>query len=81
MGRLLNQRKITKKKQFYEGGVITDCTDDLDHCVMITGFSDTTGWDGETYHVWNIRFFFTKFNLFLKNDKKLLGRRLGILWY
>eukprot|EP01087_Luapelamoeba_hula_P010134 TRINITY_DN266_c0_g1_i1.p1 TRINITY_DN266_c0_g1~~TRINITY_DN266_c0_g1_i1.p1 ORF type:complete len:347 (-),score=46.25 TRINITY_DN266_c0_g1_i1:104-1144(-) len=42
--------------QFYEGGVITsECGRSLDHCVMITGFSNKEGWDFETYAVWNIR--------------------------
>lgn len=54
--------------QFYVGGVITECSDDLDHCVMITGFSDTAGWDGETYHVWNIRFEITTLFLILRNS-------------
>jgi len=41
--------------QFYEGGVISDmCPDELDHCVMITGFQDYSDIFG-TYHVWNIR--------------------------
>jgi len=42
--------------QFYVGGVISaECGDNLDHCVMITGFGDKTGWDGLSYQVWNIR--------------------------
>jgi len=42
--------------QFYIGGVISDfCGDDLDHCVMITGYTPKTGWDGLTYQVWTIR--------------------------
>jgi len=42
--------------QFYEGGVITDlCGNSLDHCVMITGYSNRDGWDGASYPVWNIR--------------------------
>ncbi|KAL6057377.1 Cathepsin F [Balamuthia mandrillaris] len=42
--------------QFYQGGVISSfCGTSLDHCVMITGFSDQKGWDYYTYHVWNIR--------------------------
>jgi len=41
--------------QFYEGGVISDlCGDELDHCVMITGFQDYSDIFG-TYQVWNIR--------------------------
>jgi len=42
--------------QFYEYGVITDfCYNQLDHCVLITGFQDYKDWDGITYQVWNIR--------------------------
>jgi len=44
--------------QFYVGGVISDgflCGNNLDHCVLITGYSDQKGLDMETYQVWNIR--------------------------
>lgn len=42
--------------QFYIGGVITGlCGQDLDHCVVVTGFSKQVGWDTYEYDVWNIR--------------------------
>jgi len=42
--------------QFYMYGVITDfCGNQLDHCVLITGYQDYQDWDGITYPVWNIR--------------------------
>jgi len=42
--------------QFYFGGVVEDlCGDDLDHCVMITGYEDYTTWDDETVPIWLIR--------------------------
>jgi len=41
--------------QFYVGGVISSfCGDELDHCVMITGFQNYTSMFG-TYPVWNVR--------------------------
>jgi len=44
--------------QFYYGGVITlneFCGNDLDHCVLITGYEDYTTWFDETYPIWIIR--------------------------
>jgi len=42
--------------QFYVFGVIGDvCGDDLDHCVMVTGFSDYEDDVWGTYQVWNVR--------------------------
>jgi len=42
--------------QFYVGGVISDfCGQNLDHCVMITGYGVQKGWDFENYDVWVIR--------------------------
>jgi len=41
--------------QFYVEGVVGPlCGDDLDHCVMITGFSEYSDVFG-TYQVWNVR--------------------------
>jgi len=36
--------------QFYSGGVITSCTNSVDHCVMVTGFSTQGG-----VNAWNVR--------------------------
>jgi len=42
--------------QFYFGGVVSHfCGNDLDHCVMITGFEDYTTWDGVVKKIWLIR--------------------------
>jgi len=36
--------------QFYTGGVITSCTQQVDHCVQVTGFSTQSG-----TQAWNVR--------------------------
>jgi len=36
--------------QYYNGGVLKVCGDDIDHCVQITGFTQVSGID-----VWNVR--------------------------
>jgi cathepsin F len=42
--------------QFYVGGAITSlCGDDLDHCVLVTGFEDYVDLLGYTIPVWLIR--------------------------
>jgi len=42
--------------QFYVGGVVEHlCYQDLDHCVMITGYDDQYDWLDRKVPVWNIR--------------------------
>jgi len=42
--------------QFYLGGVVQFfCGEDLDHCVLLTGYEDYTTWFGETVPIWIIR--------------------------
>jgi C1A family cysteine protease len=45
--------------QFYVGGIIehfcASAPEDLDHCVMITGFADRVDWLDRTTPIWNIR--------------------------
>jgi len=42
--------------QYYDGGVITDfCGDQLDHCVMITGYGNYVDDIWGTYQIWYIR--------------------------
>jgi len=45
--------------QFYVGGIIehfcSSAPEDLDHCVMVTGFADRADWLGRDTPIWNIR--------------------------
>jgi len=42
--------------QFYFGGVIEwECGNELDHCVMITGYDDAYEWIAGTVAIWKIR--------------------------
>jgi len=42
--------------QFYVGGIVEHlCYQQLDHCVMITGYGNREDWLGRTVPVWNIR--------------------------
>jgi len=43
--------------QFYVGGVVSSfCGNDLDHCVLITGYDDAyVDWVGQTIKIWKIR--------------------------